>query len=182
MDIVKIIKQHTENLHKGLSEASIEQRKSLVKAVLGFYFLLPDFNETINQQLKISVNQQQLINDIENDKLQEYRAAMEKANAEIDEYADDYEEPEAMEVFIVYGFSNAVADLQNAGNVVELFVGIINVLDYYENFSDSVVFWNSLLTKEVAYQSAILAELKEKPLFDSSIYKERYKNIVFGKL
>lgn len=91
----------------------------------------------------------------------------------MDEYADDYEEAAAMEIFMVGAFSRAVANLQNTGNVVRLFVDIINVLDYYENFSDNPVFWNSLLVKEMEAQLEILTQLKAKPLFDSSIYEER---------
>ncbi|WP_447768199.1 hypothetical protein [Sphingobacterium faecium] len=64
MDIVKHIDQHTKSLIEGLICSSLEQRKSLAIAILGFYMQLPKFRETIDKYLQIRIKKQQLISDI----------------------------------------------------------------------------------------------------------------------
>lgn len=69
MDAAAIINEHTKMVQQGLLAASAEQRKNLTKTLLGFYFLLPGFEQTLGYYLKININKQSLINDIENDRL-----------------------------------------------------------------------------------------------------------------
>ena len=47
IDIVKIIDLHTFALKQAIEQASIEQRKSLVKALFSFYEKLPHFYVSI---------------------------------------------------------------------------------------------------------------------------------------
>ncbi|WP_287912569.1 hypothetical protein [Acinetobacter sp.] len=51
IDIVKIIDLHTFALKQSIEQASIEQRKSLVKAIFSFYEKLPLFYFYIEKKL-----------------------------------------------------------------------------------------------------------------------------------
>ena len=182
MDIVKHIKQHTENLHKGFSSALPEQRQILKVVALDFYFLLPKFEEVISKYIKIDLTKNQLISDIKNRNIEKHQKASEKSNAEVDQYSDEYEEPEQLEMFILVAFDNSVSDTKNIDSLAGLFIGILNTLDYYENFSDEPEYWNELLEKEVAFQNEILSILKMHGAFDTSIYQKRYSNVKFSEL
>lgn len=182
MDIVKQIDQHTKSLVDGLVNSSLEQRKSLAISILGLYYQLPKFKETIYKCTGIKVKRNQLISDINNGHIQIYQEAIEKSNADLDVYADNYEEPEPIEIFILDAFANATSDLKFTTKIVALFIGIIDTLDYYENFSDRSEFWNNLLEKEVEFQNDILIQLGLKQAFDASMYQKRYKNVDFDKL
>ncbi|MEQ7802071.1 hypothetical protein ABDJ41_19905 [Pedobacter sp. ASV1-7] len=146
MDIVKHIKQHTENLQNVFGRLSAEQAKNVKLAVMEFYYLLPGFEEAINRYIGINVSKNQLRTDILNQKTESYSQAIEKSNAEVDEYADDYEELEQISIFILDAFENAVADTKKKASVVALFLGIIDTLDHYENFSEEpntgTIYWN----------------------------------------
>lgn len=182
MDIVKHIKQHTENLQNGLIAISSEQKQNLKVIALGFYALLPNFEEVVSKYIKIQIDHEQLIADIKNENVENYRKESKKINAEVDVYADDYEEPEQIEIFILDAFDNLVSDTKNIESLVGLFIGIIDTLDYYENFSDEPEYWNNLLDKEVAFQNEILNALKIKEIIDPSIYQKRYVDVEFNDI
>lgn len=178
MDIVK----YEETIKKGLMGSSFEQRRSLTIALLGFYFQLPDFEDVVSKFIKISIDKNQLVSDISKGNVENYRKALKKSDAELDEYSDGYEELDAIELFILGAFENAIGDLKSTGGLFQLFIGIIDTLDYYEQFSDEPEFWNSLLAKEVDFQNEILATLKSQDVFDPSVYQKRYNHIDFSKL
>ncbi|MDR2234943.1 MAG: hypothetical protein LBE92_02360 [Chryseobacterium sp.] len=178
MDIVKHIAKHTEDLRNGFTDSSPEQRKSLVTAVLRFYFLLDDFDGIIARYINISLEKEQLIADINRENTRHYQEANEKSLAETDEYADDYEEPDPIELFVLDAFSNAVSDLNKVENIVGLLIGVIDTLDYYENFSDHPEFWNEILEKEVRFQNEISSDIKSQKIFDPMMYHERYHKII----
>lgn len=182
MDIVRHIQQHYENLHIELSKSSSEQKKNLKVATLSFYFLLPDFEEIIRKYIRIDIDKKQLTSDIKNRNVEKYQKAIEKNNAEIDEYSDEFEEAEPIEIFILDAFENATSDLDDLKSLEALFYGIIDTLDYYENFSDNPEYWNNILEKEVAFQNEILNTIKTKDIFDTSIYQIRYENVEFSEL
>lgn len=182
MDIVKQINQHTKSLNDGLVGSSLEQRKSLAISILGFYFKLPNFEETIHKYIGITLKSDQLISDINKGNIQNYQEAIEKSNADVDVYADNYEEPEPIEIFILDAFESATSDLKFTTKIVALFIGIIDTLDYYENFSDRSEFWNNLLEKEVEFQNDILIQLGLNQEFEASMYQKRYENVNFDEL
>lgn len=182
MDIVKHIKQHTKNVQNGLILALPEQRQNLKITALGFYMLLPDFEKVISKYIKIDIDKNQLISDIKNEHIAYYQREIEKSNAEIDVYSDDYEEPEQIEIFILGAFDHIVSDTNDTKNLVGLLIGIIDTLDYYENFSDKPKYWNDLLEKEVAFQNEILNNIKSQEVFDTSIYQKRYNKVEFTSL
>jgi hypothetical protein len=182
MDIVKQIDQHTKNLVDGLVSSSLEQRKSLAISILGFYYQLPKFEETIHKYIGIKVKRNQLFLDIINGHIENYLETIEKSNVAIDVYADTYEEPEPIEIFMLDAFASGTSDLKFTTKIVALFIGIIDTLDYYENFSDRPEFWNNLLEKEVEFQKEVLIQLGSKQAFDASMYQKRYKNVNFDEL
>ena len=182
MDIVKHLKKHTERIHSQLLNASIKERQLLKTTTLRFYFLLPDFENVVHQHLKITIDKDQLVSDIVEGHLEKYQKAVEKSNAEIDEYGDDFEELEQMEIFILEAFENATSSSEDIHSLEKLFTGIIDVLDYYENFSDRPEYWNSLLEKELSFQIELLNLLKSPEDFDSFIYQKRYEDVDFSEI
>lgn len=169
-------------MQNGLVVTSPEQRQNLKIATLGFYFLLPDFEKIISKYINIDIDKKQLISDIQREYTKIYQNASKKSKAEIDEYSDDYEEPVPIEIFILDVFDNATSDRENLESLTRLFTGIIDTLDYYENFSDEPEYWNNLLEKEITLQNEILTTLKKKETFDTAIYQKRYGNVEFNQL
>ncbi|MFW1851009.1 hypothetical protein ACG9XR_10615 [Acinetobacter guillouiae] len=104
MDIVKIIDQHSFALRQAIEQASLEQRKSLVKAVFAFYEKLPNFQSAIEQNYQIKIDKKQLFQDIDQENLIDYQKRIRQSNACVDEYADDYEELAAIEVISLDAF------------------------------------------------------------------------------
>lgn len=132
--------------------------------------------------LNFKVKKQQLITDIANANIQTYQNAVNQSNADTDVYSDGYEEPDPMELFVLDAFASAISDLKFSSNIVALFIGIMDTLDYYENFSDRQEYWNNLLEKEVEFQKEILIQLRSNEAVSASIYKKRYQTVEFIEL
>ncbi len=179
MDIVKHITAHTENLRRGMVDASDEQLRDLKVATLSFFLLLPDFETIVQQHINITVNREQLFDAIASDSLEHYQEAIQASNAGVDVYADDYEELEQLELFVLNAFEYATAGANQSDAVVGLLLEIIDTLDYYENFSDTPLYWNKLLELEVAFQNDILEQIKANGKLRTDSYQERYKEVTF---
>ncbi|MFD2554523.1 hypothetical protein [Sphingobacterium tabacisoli] len=176
MDIVQHITAHTERLRLGIPYASAKQLRDLKIAGLKFFFLLPDFVRIVQQYIPIAVKQEELIEDIVNGRLQQYQQAIERSNKEVDVYADDYEELEQLELFVLNAFEYATsADEANA--VIGLLLEIIDTLDYYENFSDNPLYWNKLLEEELVFQNELLKQLKANKDLQTDSYRIRYQDV-----
>ncbi len=181
MDIVKHIKQHTENLQRELTKSSVKQRTDLKIATLGFYFQLPNYDQVIEKYIKINFDRNLLIADIYTENVKSYQKIIEKINSDIDVYSNDYEEPEPVEIFILDAFNHAVSDVENTDSLAGLFIGIIDTLDYYENFSNVPDYWSTLVENEFIFQNEILNTLKSQIACDILIYQKRYKNVEFSE-
>lgn len=182
MDIVKHIQPHTENLHNVCGRLSTEQLKNLKLAVMEFYYLLPGFEDVISRHIQLPVTKNQLSTAISNGNLESYQTAIEKSNAEMNEYAADYEEPEALDIFILEALDNAVADTNHPASVAGLLIGVINTLDYYENFSDEPEYWNKLLEQELLLQNEIVSAAEKNELSGPSAYQKQYRDVDFAIL
>jgi len=182
IDIVKHIKKHTESLQQSFKNLSVEQVKQLKLMALVFYFKLPRWQMVIEQYIKSTIDKEKLIDDIIKESISSYQEIMEKSTAEIDEYVDDYEELEQIPIFILDAFENAVADNNKKESVVALFLGIIDTLDHYENFSEEPEYWNQILEEEITFQSELLMQLKSKVQPNILIYEDRYKMVEFPDL
>lgn len=75
-----------------------------------------------------------------------------------------------------------MADNNKKESVVALFIGIIDTLDHYENFSEEPEYWNQLLEEEIVFQSELLTQLQSKVQLNTSIYEDRYKMVEFPDL
>lgn len=75
-----------------------------------------------------------------------------------------------------------MADNNKKESVVALFLGIIDTLDHYENFSEEPEYWNQLLEEEIVFQSELLTQLQSKVQLNTSIYEDRYKMVEFPDL
>ncbi len=71
-----------------------------------------------------------------------------------------------------------MADNNKKESVVALFLGIIDTLDHYENFSEEPEYWNQLLEEEIVFQSELLTQLQSKVQLNTSIYEDRYKMVI----
>ena len=182
MNIVQIIDQHTFALKRAIEQASLIQRKSLVIAIFGFYQRLPHFESIIERHYQIRIDNKQLLKDIELENLSVYQSQIKQANASVDEYAEDYEELEATQMIALDAFSMMVSNQKNSKNLVALFSGIIEVLDYYENFSEDSAYWHQILEQEITFQKQIMNEISENVIVDESIYVQRYQAIEFPDL
>ncbi|WP_336932457.1 hypothetical protein [Acinetobacter bereziniae] len=182
IDIVKIIDLHTFALKQAIEQASIEQRKSLVKALFSFYEKLSHFYVSIEKNYQITINKSQLFNDIDHELLIHYQQKIQRSNSAIDEYADDYEELDEIEVICLDAFAMMVSNQHKSQALVALLSGVIEVLDYYQNFSDQPEYWNAILEKEVLFQEQIMNDISTHITFDATIYAHRYQNIEFPDL
>ncbi|MDN5490869.1 MAG: hypothetical protein L0G57_11040 [Acinetobacter sp.] len=182
MDIVKIIDQHSFALRQAIEQASLEQRKSLVKAVFAFFEKLPTFQSAIEQNYQIKIDKKQLFHDIDQENLIDYQKQIRQLNALVDEYADDYEELAAIEVISLDAFFLMVSNQNKSQHLVALFNAMIEVLDYYENFSENSIYWNEVLEKEILLQEQIIKQIATHIIFDESIYCVHYQTIEFPDL
>ena len=182
MNIVQIIDQHTFALKRAIEQVSLIQRKSLVIAIFGFYQRIPHFENIIERHYQIRIDNKQLFKDIELENLSAYQSQIKQANANIDEYAEDYEESEATQMIVLDAFSMMVLNQKDSKKLLALFSGMIELLDYYENFSEDPAFWHQILEQEIIFQEKIMNEISEHIIFDDSIYTKRYQHIEFPDL
>ncbi|WP_252509444.1 hypothetical protein [Acinetobacter bereziniae] len=111
-----------------------------------------------------------------------YQQKIQRSNAAIDEYVDDYEELDEIEVICLDAFAMMVSKQDKSQALVALLSGVIELLDYYQNFSDQPKYWNAILEKEVLFQEQIMNDISTHITFDVSIYAHRYQNIEFPDL
>ncbi|TDQ79466.1 hypothetical protein [Sphingobacterium yanglingense] len=179
MDIVKHITTHTERLRADLAQASSEQLQGIRTMTLRFFFLLPDFEGIVRQYINIEINREQLLADIDSDTLEYYQQAIEVSNAQVDVYADDYEELEQLELFVLNAFEYATTGSNPMDAAVNLLLEIIDTLDYYENFSENPEYWNKLLEEEIAFQNELLEQVKANERIPMDSYDQRYRKVPF---
>ncbi|KAF5294565.1 hypothetical protein FQR65_LT19972 [Abscondita terminalis] len=81
-----------------------------------------------------------------------------------------------------YAFAMMVSKQDKSQALVALLSGVIELLDYYQNFSDQPEYWNAILEKEVLFQEQIMNDISTHITFDVAIYAHRYQNIEFPDL
>jgi hypothetical protein len=87
-----------------------------------------------------------------------------------------------MEVNIISGLENSVCAYDKSEYAVYNFLLAIDILDYYENFSDNPEYWNNLLKEEIDFQQKIVEQISNGSVIDESIYFERYKEVRFDEI
>lgn len=181
-DIVSIISKHTAFLEDKLKQLDSSQRKSIGKAFIRLYFLLPETAECIEHHLKIKIQEDTLLNEVENNNLQYFKDALKNYSISIDPYADDFEELEIMEINIISGLENCINSAEKPEYAVYNFLLLIDILDYYQNFSESPQHWNNLLKEEIEFQQKIVEQISKGEIMDENSYFDRYKNTPFNEI
>lgn len=179
MNITQHITEHTNTLKQALSDTNKEQRIELTTSLLSFFFLLPDFENTMEEYVRIQTNREELIENIKNRNVKTYQEAYDKSMEEEDPYSEDYEELDELQIFILEAFANGVSNVE-IDNVLSLFTTIIDTIDYYENFSDAPLFWNKLLEQELVFQLELIQQAKQTNTCLS--YFERYEKHPFNEI
>ncbi|MBW1657949.1 hypothetical protein [Flavobacterium quisquiliarum] len=178
-DIVSIISKHTAFLEDQLKQINANQRKSIAIAFAQFYFLLPDVTECLEEHLNVKITKEQFIADLKNDNLQYLKEALQKYDNDIDPYSEDFVELEPIEINILSGLENCIYNPEKPQNAPSNFLLIIDILDYYENFSDNPEYWNKLLEEEIQFQREITERMANGEIPEENLYYERYKNVDF---
>lgn len=181
-DILKILSTHTFFLENNLKLIELNQRKNIGLSFAKFYFLLPNVSECLEEHLKIKVSEEQFIADLRNDNLQYFKDALQKYDAETDSYSEDFIELEPMEINILSGLENCLYSSEKPQTTISNFLLIIDVLDYYENFSDNPKYWNKLLEHEIKSQQEIVQRMENGEIMNENIYIDRYKEVPFDKI
>ena len=166
--------QHCDFLKKIIKTKTEKQKREITTTLIEFCFLLPNFEKIIKKHILIDLEKAQLIKNYNEDDLSFYRISSKKAFDAIDEYSDDYEEIESLDLLILNMFENLLIEDKNTC-IFNLFNGIIEILDYYEQFSERSEYWNKLLDKELLRQRALL-KLEN---MNSNIYTKVYKTVIF---
>ncbi|MHC0439474.1 hypothetical protein [Flavobacterium sp. 3-210] len=181
-NILDVLSQHKVFLENNLKELKIEQRKKIAVGFAQFYFLLDNVSECVEKHLKIKITEEELINNLKNNNIQYFKDALEKYDSETDEYADEFVELDAMEINILSGLENCVFSIENSQNVLLNFLLLIDILDYYENFSDNPEYWNKLLKEEIFFQKEIVQQIKNEKSLNDNFYFDRYKDVLFDQI
>ncbi|WP_149205919.1 hypothetical protein [Flavobacterium johnsoniae] len=181
-DIVSVISKHTAFLEDKLKQLDLNQRKSIGKAFIPFYFLLPETVECIEHHLKIKISESKLIEGLENNTLQYFKDALKNYSIYIDPYADDFEELEPIEIDIICGLENCINSIEKEEYITYNFLLLIDILYYYQDFSENPEYWNNLLKEEIDFQQKIVEQISNGTVIDESIYFERYKEVKFDEI
>jgi hypothetical protein len=177
MNILEEYQKHCAFLQTQLSNKSETEKQTLRLTLLNFCFLIPNFEKLVAQHISITLNKTEFVSDIIQNNMESYRSAVTKAEEAIDEYTEDYEELDTIEILTLSMF-DAILLEDSSQSVFQLFNGIIELLDYYQQFSDRPNYWNTILAEELQRQKELLAT----PVVDANYYTEVYKNISFETL
>ncbi len=177
MEILDYYKNHCEQLKNKIEEKSEKEISELIMSVLVFYLNFENFNAIVKKNIDIDICHEKLLEDLRTNNLTFYRIAYQKTLDKIDEYADDYEELEEIELLILAGFDFAIYEDRKLA-LFHLFDGIINMLDYYEQFSERPEYWNKMLETELSNQLDLLTQ----NTININFYQEKYNGIVFEKI
>lgn len=181
-NILHIITQHKDFLKNNLQGINQNQGISIGCAFAEFYFLLPNAVTCLEKYLKIKITKERFINDLKNNTFEYFKDALKKYDEETDVYSDNFVELDTMEIYILSGLENCLFDIKEEQIVTSNFLLIIDILDYYENFSDNPEYWNKLLEEEIHFQKEIAIKIKNKEILDDSFYFNRYKNVPFDEI
>lgn len=181
-DIVSVISKHTIFLETQLKQIKANQGKNIAIVFAQFYFLLPDVTECLEEHLNVKITKEQFIDDLENDNLQYLKEALQKYDNDTNPYSEDFVELEPMEINILSGLENCIYNTEKPQNATSNFLLIIDILDYYENFSDKPEYWNRLLEEEIQFQKEIAEKLSNGENLNENVYFERYKNVSFDEI
>lgn len=81
------------------------------------------------------------------------------------------------------GIDSCTNTMDEPAHLVQVFVNVIDTLDYYEQFSpDEPDYWNALLEIEIAFQKTIVERLIKGEPIALDTYGKKYQNVQFEEL
>ncbi len=178
MDILDVFETHCQQLQKKIADKTLDEINLLIISVLKFYLQFSEFNDIIKKHIFIDLSQKKFLEDLKTDNLEFYRIADKKAFDELDQDDEEsYVEYDSMELLLLSGFEYSLHENREEA-LFYLFDGIINILDFYEQFSDRAEYWNKILAEELANQLQLL----DNSEIDLDFYKKKYDKMAFEKI
>ena len=174
---IKEYKDHCASIEASIVLRTEQYKEAIIIAIIDFCFLLPTFIPTVKEHIGVSLEARQFRNDFKFKLLEAYKLASQKAMEAMDPYTDDYEEIEAYDLLLLNLFDALLME-DSTHTILNLFNGIIELLDYYVQFSERPDYWNRLLGEELLRQIEVL---NAKQL-SADFYTQAYKTVVFEKL
>lgn len=182
IDIIKIIKPHTVFLETQLVNTNLDQRVRMAACMARFFLKLPSLKTCFATHLNIEIEDEKLITDILNEDTALYRDAFKRFDDSVDPYADDFEELDSFELVLLEGIDSCTNTMEQPVHLAQVFVNVIDTLDYYEQFADDPDYWNQILQKEIAFQKTTIDRLIKGEQIELDTYSKRYKDVEFEQL
>ncbi|PCE62529.1 hypothetical protein [Sediminicola luteus] len=174
MDFLKEYNKHQSYLKEHINLQSERQKKEIVVALIHFCFILPSFKGLVKEHIGREVQLDRFLDDFEAQNLDEYTVASAKALGDEDPYADDFKEWDPLDLLVLNMFDYLLIE-DRTQCVLRILNGVIELLDYYHQFSDRPQYWSHLLQTELLRQKEILKS--EKVRYD--LYTKVYSSEMF---
>ncbi len=176
MEILDIFSEHCNLLTQKINKKSENEIVKFIETVVKFYFNF-NFENVIKKHIFIDINKKTFLEDLQTDNLSFYRVSTQKVLDEIDEYDDEPEEIDELELLLLNAWDYMLIENKKEA-LFGLFEQIINILDYYEQFSERLKYWNAILEKELSNQLELLNQNK----IDLNYYMTKYNGIEFDQI
>lgn len=181
IDIIKTIKPHKLFLEQQLAQTTLAQRLSATASIVRFFLKLP-LKACFAKHLNIDIDDEKLVSDILNHDTGFYREAFKRFDEGMDPYADDFEELDSFELLLLEGIDSCTETMDQPAHLAQVFVNVIDTIDYYEQFSYDPDYWNLILADEIKFQKAIIDRLGKGEHLELDAYSKQYQNVVFEEL
>ncbi|MFV0328621.1 MAG: hypothetical protein ACK5KL_02170 [Dysgonomonas sp.] len=175
------IKAHNQFLKEASQKLLIEDKRLFALWCMDFLLRLPDALQIINKYNNLNETEESLMQNLAKGNVAKYQEAIEKTLNDMDEYADDYEEIDYPDIEILSLFDHCVCTIyQLAKSTIQpCGEGVINLLDYYEQFAEEPGIWTELLEREITNQHKFVDDLINKIEVYETKYHEIYDNVNF---
>jgi hypothetical protein len=168
-DFIKEYNKHQTFLKEHIELLSEKQKKEIVVALIHFCFILPNFRELVKEHIDLEVPLDRFLNNFEAQNLEAYTIASATALDDEKPYADDFEEWDTLDLLVLNMFDYLLIE-DRAQSVLRMLNGVIELLDYYQQFSDRPQYWGHLLQTELLRQKEILKSEKVRPDLYTIVY------------
>jgi hypothetical protein len=163
-NIVDEIDNYQAFIQNSLKNLSDKQTIFLSAWCVNGLFSLPNTLAVIQQKLGISDSKETIVDSILQGNISSYQHKLQHLLDTMDEYAANYEEPEAHETYSLAGFNSALNSATDTENLAYALEVIINLIDHYAQTEDDPV-WERTLKEEFDAQHSIINDLlKNRPV------------------
>jgi hypothetical protein len=180
IDIMKEINNHKSILSNNIKNMNKEKIGVLSAWICNFLLELPNAIISLNNIIKINDSKNMIIKNILNKNIKKYKELFKNYYNETNEYDENYENINQIEITIIGGFELCIKGLTEEHLLIDALVQIINLLDYCEQFSENKEYWNNLIEKEVEIQRKYTEELSKNMVLTIETYREIYKGVKFN--